>query len=107
MEKVIFLEKTVSEESAPKSIKDVYKRMETLFKTEPSVEREIQIQLGSMTSQLYHNALNNEEGYCYKFSLPIVAVNSIFKKIRTSPAMVEECFRNDWKFPKNTHMYSD
>lgn len=107
MEKIIFLEKTVSEDSAPKSIKDLYKRIEALFKTEPNVEREIQIQLTSIVSQLYHNALNNEEGYCYKFSLPIVAVNSIFKKIKTSPTMVEECFRNDWKYPKNTHMYSD
>lgn len=103
----IFFEKTASEEKAPSSTKDLQKRIEHLFKTEPAVEREIQGQLASIVSQLYHAALNSQDGYCYKFNLPIVAVQSIFKKIKTSPAQVEEIFRNEWKYPKNTHMYSD
>lgn len=103
----IFFEKTESEDKAPSSTKDLQKRIETLFKIDPSVEREIQGQLASIVSQLYHAALNSSEGYCFKFNLPIVAVQSIFRKIKTSPAQVEEIFRSEWKYPKNTHMYSD
>ena len=103
----IFLEKMAAEESPPKTIPELFKRLEHLFKTEPEIEREIQIQLSSIVSQLYHAALNSPDGYCYKFSLPIVPVQSIFKKIKISPATVEEAFRADWKYPKNTKMYSD
>lgn len=108
MKTCVFLEKLNDEkENMPKNIAEIHSRMVSLFKTEPDVEREIQIQLSSIVSQLYHAALNSTDGYCYKFNLPIVSVQSIFKKIKISPTIVEEVFRKDWAYPKNAHMYSD
>lgn len=107
MKNQFFFEKTNFEEKKPSTILDLFNRVDQLFKTEPNTAREIQVQLGTLVSQLYHAALNNSEGFCYKFGLPIVAVQSLYKKIKTSPAQVEEIFRQSWGYPKNTKMYSD
>ena len=88
-------------------IKDITSHIETLFKNKPTLEREIQQMLIATVSQLYHASLNNNEGYCIKFQLPMSTVNSLYKKLGIVVNEVEEAFRRDWMYPKNAHMYSD
>ena len=95
------------ETNEPKSIVELNDHTTRLFERQPEVEREIQIQMGSIVSQMYKSALESTEGYCYKFSLPLTAVHSFYKKLDLKPPTVEAAFRNDWKYPRNAHMYSD
>lgn len=89
------------------TIADVFSKIEMLFQSNPTIEREVQSQLTSIVSQLYHSTLSSSDGYCIKFSLPIVGVNSLFKKMNLVISDVELAFRNSWGYPKNTKMYSD
>lgn len=89
------------------SIDKAYVKLETIFAAKPDIEKDLQIQLGSIVSQIYRSALDSTDGFCYKFNLPLVAVQAFYRKIGIPPQKLEEAFRADWKYPKNTHMYSD
>lgn len=89
------------------SIKEIISDMETSIKNTPTLERDVQQLLTSSVSQLFHAALNNSDGYCIKFQLPIVAVNNLFRKFNLNVDEVEYAFRKDWGYPPKAHMYSD
>lgn len=103
----ILIERATNNDNSLKTIRDVLNKITDAFKIEPNLEKDIQIHLGQIVSQLYRSALDNTEGYCYKFSLPLAAVQSIFKKLNIDPRKIEEAFRYDWKYPPKTHMYAD
>lgn len=88
-------------------IKDIISDVSEKFKNTPTLEKEIQQGLIAAVSQLYHASLNNTEGYCIKFQLPLSSVNGIYRKFKYTPGEIEPAFRNDWAYPKNAHMYSD
>lgn len=91
----------------PKNLTELNNRVADLFQTQPEIERDVQIQMSSIVSQMYKSALDSSDGYCYKFALPLTPVHGFFKKMKLTPAMVEKAFRADWKYPPNAHMYSD
>lgn len=88
-------------------IKEIISDMKEQLKMDQNLERDVQRILMAAVSQLYHSSLNNTEGYCIKFQLPLSPVNSLYKKFKLTPAAVEVAFRNDWGYPMNTKMYSD
>lgn len=100
-----YLIESSSDEPQLNSIKDVLSQMESQIKSNPKIATDVQKTLVSTVSQLYRAALNNTDGYCVKYQLPISAVNSIFRNFNLSVKDVEKAFRNDWKYPSpNTHM---
>ena len=103
----IFIEQANFESSPPKTINDLLNRLEQLFKTQPELEREIQVLLITLIAQQNKAGAETKDGYCFKFPLPLTQVNGLFKKIKTSPITVEKIFREWWDYPKNTRMYSD
>lgn len=88
-------------------IKAVYQQLVAEFKNDPTLEKKAQQQLGSMVSQIYHAAMNTSDGYCYKFSLPIINVQNLFQLLKLDPVQVEADFRTAWGYPPKTKMYSD
>ena len=74
---------------------------------DPTIERKVITTLNSLVTSIYTSSVNNSDGYCQKFNLPITGVMSFFKILDMNPVAVEELFRKDWGYPPNTKMYSD
>ena len=89
-------------------VSKIYQHIVDEFKGNQGLEIKIQTHIGSLVTQSYHSALNSEDGYCYKFNLPIVNVLQLFTILNLKETDVEEAFRKDWKYPHSAvKMYSD
>lgn len=88
-----------------KSINDVYNYVQDEIKNDKTLNTKIQKNFVGFTSQLFRSALNNQDGYCIKYQLPISGVNAFYTMLKLDPTEVEKAFRADWKYPSaNTHM---
>jgi len=62
---------------------ELYNYLDNKFQSNPSLLIKLHGELSRIISATYTNAMNSDEGYCYKFTIPTVAVIEFFYFIRT------------------------
>lgn len=85
----------------------IYDQLEKNIQLEPSIFAKLHSELSKMVSAAYQQAMNSDEGFCFKFTLPTTSVMSLFGVLKLDQAAVGRAFQADWKFPNNAVMYND
>ncbi|MFW6219379.1 MAG: hypothetical protein ACOC33_00795 [bacterium] len=83
----------------------VYKDVEQSLSTHRS-DNKIFIELTKMISNSYTQMLASDEGYCFKFSLPISGVNRFYSDLKLDQQKISDAFIKDWG-PRLTVMHKD
>ncbi len=86
---------------------ELYNYLDNKFQSNPSLLIKLHGELSRIISATYTNAMNSDEGYCYKFTIPTVAVMNFFTLLGLDPKEVGKKFQADWKFPSTAIMYND
>ena len=60
------------------------------------IETYIYTELTKMISVAYTSNVNSDESFCFKFNLPIMAVNNFYKIFNLNPVDVNNEFKSDW-----------
>ena len=72
-----------------------------------ALEKEVAAHLVSMVSTIYKQSMTSNDGYCYRFNLPIVGVQKLYSMLNLSVEDVSKAFQESWKYPPGTKMYSE
>jgi hypothetical protein len=77
--------------------------IETLYKTkiapalqDKKIETLIFTELTKMVSASYTSNMASDESFCFKFNLPLIAVNNFYKILNLNPVEVNLSFKSDW-----------
>lgn len=85
----------------------IYDQLDKNIQTDPSIITKLHSELSRMVSAAYQQAMNSDEGYCFKFVLSTTAVMGLFELLKLNQAVVGKAFQIDWKFPDHAVMYND
>lgn len=85
----------------------IYNQLDKTIQANPSLRTKLHGELSRLISTTYTQAMNSDEGYCYKFTIPTTAVMNLFTLLQLDPKTVGNAFQADWKFPSNAIMYND
>ena len=76
--------------------------------SDPSLERALVIELAKIISACNVNSMNSDEGFCYKFNLPMVQVGKLPKMMNITEKEIADAFSADWGADAmKNHMYKD
>jgi hypothetical protein len=85
----------------------IYNQLDKTIQANPNLRTKLHGELSRLISTTYTQAMNSDEGYCYKFTIPTTAVMNLFTLLQLDPKTVGNAFQADWKFPNNAIMYND
>lgn len=77
-------------------VPDLYEKLRNEFLTNPQLERSLHTELAKIVSTAYNQAMSSDEGYCFKFNLPLAAVNKLYSLLHLTTAEVSDAFKNTW-----------
>ena len=60
------------------------------------MEMKIYTEMTKIISAAYSHNVSSDESFCFKFNLPIVAVNNFYKILDLNPIEVGKAFKKDW-----------
>jgi len=87
---------------------EIYEQMNNTLGNDRNLEHQLFSELSRIVSTAYSQAMANaDESYCFKFSLPITAVNKLYTLIKLDQSAVSKAFQSDWKYPSSAMMYND
>lgn len=92
---------------AKQQVLQIYNILDKTIQAEPSILTKLHSELSRMVSSAYTQAMNSDEGYCFKFTIPSTAVSELFNILKLNEAEVGKAFQADWKFPNHANMYND
>ena len=76
--------------------------------SDPSLERALIIEMAKIISACNVGAMNSDEGYCYRFTLPVMQVGKLPKLMNITEKEISLAFSTDWGADAmRHHMYSD
>lgn len=87
------------------AIKEVYKDVENSLKS-TKTENHVFTTLTKIISNAYMQVMSSEDGYCFKFTLPISTINRLYTDLNIDQQKVSDAFMKDWG-PKLTSMHQD
>jgi len=85
----------------------VYNKLQKNIQEDPSIITQIHKELSRLVSDAYTQSMKSDEGYCFKFTLPITSVLNLFNTVKLDTKEVRKAFQIDWKFPDHAVMYND
>jgi len=85
----------------------VYNTLQKNIQADPSIITQIHKELSKIVSDAYTQSMKSDEGYCFKFTLPITSVLNLFNILKLDQKLVGKSFQIDWKFPNHAIMYND
>lgn len=85
----------------------IYGQLDKALQSNPSLISKLHSELSRMISATYTQAMNSDEGYCYKFNIPTTAVMNLYQLLNLDQAQIGKAFQADWKFPNHAVMYND
>jgi hypothetical protein len=88
-------------------ITEIYNQLDKTLSSDKNLLNSLVTELGRIVSSAYTQAMNSDEGYCFKFMLPISSVLKLYALLKLDQKKVGEAFQSDWKFPSNATMYND
>ena len=77
------------------AIKEVYNDLESNISTVQK-ENAIYTIFTKIISNAYTQLMQTDEGYCFKFTLPITAINKLYQDIGIDPIRVLNAYKKDW-----------
>lgn len=85
----------------------IYDQLDKNIQADATLLTKLHSELSKMVSASYQQAMNSDEGFCFKFTLPTTAVMGLFALLKLDQAAVGRAFQVDWKFPNHAIMYND
>ena len=85
----------------------IYNQLDKNFQIEPTLLAKLHGELSKMISASYTQAMNSDEGYCFKFTLQTTSIMGLYTLLKLDQAVVGKAFQADWKFPNHAIMYND
>ena len=85
----------------------VYNAFSKVLEANPGLLSKLHTELSKIVSAAYNQSMNSDEGYCFKFTLPITAVTNLFSLLQIDPGETVKALATDWKFPAHAVMYND
>lgn len=86
---------------------DLYQQIDKELSSDHALSNKIHLELTKMYSNATSQAMQSDEGYCFKFTLPMTAVSNLYSILKLNQTDVSQAFQTDWKYPKNAMMYND
>lgn len=88
-------------------VAEIYNQLEATLSSDRNLENRLFTELSRIVSAAYQQAMNSDEGYCFKFTLPITVVLKLYQLVKLDPSAVGQAFQADWKYPSHATMYND
>lgn len=85
----------------------IYNQLDKTIQSTPNLLVKLHGELSRMISATYTQAMNSDEGYCFKFTLLTTSVMNLFTLLSLDTKEVGKAFQTDWKFPSHAVMYND
>jgi hypothetical protein len=77
-------------------IAQLYKILQQQFHADPRIERQVYQEISTMVNKAFSLALASDEGYCFKFTLPMTGVDKLYKTIEIDQKEVFAAYLKDW-----------
>lgn len=77
-------------------IVDLYNELQQVFVTSAGVEQKVYQEISRFVSMAFTQSMSSDEGYCFKFTLPITGVLKIYDIIGFDKDEVFKAYRSDW-----------
>ena len=77
-------------------IVDLYNELQQVFITSAGVEQKVYQEISRFVSTAFTQSMSSDEGYCFKFTLPITGVLRIYDIIEFDKQEVYKAYRADW-----------
>jgi len=90
-----------------KQVLTIYDQLDKNIQADPTLLTKLHSELSRMVSLSYQQAMNSDEGYCFKFTLPTTSVMGLYTLLKLDQQVVGRAFQADWKFPNHAIMYND
>lgn len=90
-----------------KQVLTIYDQLDKNIQSDPKLLTKLHSELSKMVSASYQQAMNSDEGYCFKFTLPTTSVMGLFALLKLDQPAVGRAFQADWKYPNHAVMYND
>jgi hypothetical protein len=89
-------------------IDSLINQIQTEFSNNPSLERQIELELGMYIRNAYTDIIKQNIGYCAVLKVPEVSIASLLEKVKIDIRDVKSSFLKDWEIPnEKTYMWSD
>jgi hypothetical protein len=70
-------------------------------------EDSIYSDLSKVIAQAYTQIMSSDEGFCFKFTIPMTIVMKFFDKLGLDEKVVNQAFAQEWGHPDNARMFND
>lgn len=90
-----------------KQVLIIYDQLDKTIQADPKLLTQLHSELSKMISASYTQAMNSDEGYCFKFTIPTTGVLGLYPLLKLDQSAVGRAFQTDWKFPSHAVMYND
>jgi len=90
-----------------KQVLMIYDQLDKTIQANPTLLTKLHSELSRAVSGSYTQAMNSDEGYCFKFTIPTTVVLGFYDLLKLDKNAVGRAFQMDWKFPDHAHMYND
>jgi len=77
-------------------VHELYDKLRTDFHASPNLERQVLQDLSRIIANAYTQSIGSDEGFCFKFNLPIMAVNKLITRLGLTPKDLLEAYKADW-----------
>ena len=89
-------------------ITELYDKIRLNLHADPSSEHMLHIELARIVNSATNQSLDSDEGFCFKFNLPITQVMKLPKFFGVTKEEIHEAFKNSWpQDAMKNHMYRD
>ncbi len=88
-------------------VTEIYNKLDQNLSSNVTLVNDLNTEMSRLVSQAYSQAMASDEGFCFKFTLPITAVTNLFQLVKLDQDEVGKAFQEDWKYPSHANMYAD
>lgn len=89
------------------AIKKYYEAKVSPIFQDKEKEQLVNTELARLVTNAYVQNMQSDEGFCFKFSIPLSSVNNLYTTLGLNPAEVSIAFKSDWGGDKISAMHKD
>jgi hypothetical protein len=78
------------------TIVEKYQELQQIFATSAGVEQKVYQEISRFVSMAFTQSMASDEGYCFKFTLPITGVLKLYDIIGFEKKEIYDAYRKDW-----------
>lgn len=88
-------------------IDELLSQFEAVLKTNPILEKQLQLELSKAVRTVYSDAISNQQGYCMTLKAPENMVLALPTKMGMDINHIRNAFIQDWQVPETAYMYAN